>query len=275
MLRARSMISAARLFAGFLSPRSSLGRGWDEALSIAQTGRFTVVSLDCFGTLLARESVDWEQRILAETVGREAGYSESRSRQFLKAARVKAQHLAGGDEEPTAESIWTEYCAVLGIPDLAKQISAHELKLLEMTSSATSDALKFVAAVENLELPWIVCSDTRWPAQALSGLLGGKGFAVPQESIFCSCDHRRSKFRGGLYSIAYQHLAETLGQRILPADILHIGDNFFADKCSAAHFGMRVVKVPSAQRDRGQTAEMDSANAYLERVRQDIALGVR
>lgn len=275
MLRARSLLSAARLIAGFLSPRSGLGRGWDEALSIAQSGAVEVVSLDCFGTLLARENVDWEQRILAETIGSEAGYSAVQSRQFLKTACVKAKHLAGGDEEPTAESVWTEYCTVLGIQDMGTRLCAEELTLLEITSNPVDEALRFVAAVERLQLPWIVCSDTRWPAPLLTRLLVGKGFPVPLGSVFCSCDHRRNKFRGGLYSIAYKHLIETLGPHVLPSRILHVGDNFLADNCSAARFGMGTVSIPSTESGPGQVTTTESAKAHLAVLRRNLAESLR
>lgn len=264
-------MSIARLSAGFLSPRCRRGRSWSDALSLVQSGTCAAVSLDCFGTLLARESVDWEQRIIAETVGREAGYSKSQSHRFLKGARVNAQRLAGGDEEPTAESIWTEYCTALGISDMGMRLCADELKLLEMTSHAVAEALHFVAAVARLHLPWIVCSDTRWPAPLLTGLLEGKGFVVPPESVFCSCDHRKNKFRGGLYSITYRYLTETLGRHLPPSTILHVGDSFFADSCSAARFGMQTVNVPAAMPTPEQVTGAESAIAYLAALRQDLA----
>jgi FMN phosphatase YigB (HAD superfamily) len=273
MLRAPSILSMARLTAGFLSRRNHLGHSWDAAFSVLRSGRCAGVSMDCFGTLLARGSTDWEQHILAETVGFEAGYSQPRAKRLFKKALEQAKLVAGGDQEPAAKSIWTEYCIALGVPDMATQLSAHELKLLEITSNAADRALPFVDAVKNLQLPWIVCSDTRWPASELCWLLREKGFDIPLESVFCSCDHRKSKFRGGLYSVAYKHLIEALGRQVPPRTILHVGDNFLADNCSAASFGMLTVNVPPACRQTEPAA--DTIGTYLELARQDIALGIR
>lgn len=276
MLHVRSLQSVTRLLSGFLSPLCHSGRSWSDALSLVQSGSCAAVSLDCFDTLLARGIPDWEQLALAETAGLEAGYSAPQARHSLRAARARARHLAAGAQEPTAASIWTEYCIAIHIPEqAATQLCAHELKLLEMTSIASAEALNFVVAVESLHLPWIVCSDTRWSATLLSGLLRGKGFAIGAESTFCSCDHGKSKFRGGLYPIAYQRMVDTLGRNVPPSSILHVGDNFFADNCSAAAFGMPTVNVPSALRQPAPTEAVDVVKAYLEAVRRDIALGIR
>lgn len=276
MLHVRSLQSVTRLFAGFLSPLCRSGRSWSDALSLAQSGSCAAISLDCFDTLLTRRIPDWEQLVLAETAGLEAGYSALQARHSLRAARARAKHLATGDQEPTAASIWTEYCIAIHISEqAAMQLCAHELKLLQMTSFASAEALNFVLAVESLHLPWIVCSDTRWSATALSGLLRGKGFAIGPKSTFCSCDHGKSKFRGGLYPIAYRRMVEALGQNVPPSSILHVGDNFFADNCSAAAFGMLTVNVPSASRQPAPTEDVDAVKAYLEVVRRDIALGIR
>ncbi len=276
MLPLRSLLSVTRLLAGFLSPRSRSGQSWSDALSLVQTGACAAVSLDCFDTLLARGIPDHEQLVLAETAGMEAGYSALQARDNLRVAHQRAKHLSGGDQEPTAASIWVQYCIISGLSEqVATQLCAHELKLLEMTSIASADALNLVAAIESRRLPWIVCSDTRLSASVLSGLLRGKGFAIAPESIFSSSDHRKSKFRGGLHSIAYQHVVETLGRDIPPSAILHVGDNFFADNCSAASFGMRSVNVPAASLQPGQAADTDAINAYLELVRRDLALDNR
>lgn len=272
----RSLLSVTRLFAGLISPRSRSGQSWRDALSLVQSGACAAVSLDCFDTLLARGIPDWEQLVLAETAGAEAGYSAPQARDKLRTARERAKRLAAGDQEPTAESIWIEYCMAMRMHErMAAQLCAHEMKLLEMTSCASAEATDFLAAVEKLRLPWIVCSDTRWSAASLSSLLRGKGIAVDAESILSSCDHGKSKFRGGLYPIAYQRLEETLGRRVPLSSILHVGDNFFADNCSAAAFGMLTVNVPSALRQPASTEDVDVVKDYLDAVRRDIALGIR
>lgn len=272
----RSLSSAARLLAGFLSPRCHVGRSWGDALSLIQSGSCAGVSLDCFDTLLARGVPDWEQDALAATVASEAGYSAFQARDILKLARRRAQQRVGGDGEPAAVSIWTEFCVAVGIPErLAMQLCAHELALLEMTSMASYEATEFIADVEARHIAWLVCSDTRWPATALHQLLGSKGVAVSPESIFCSCDHRKSKFRGGLYSIAHRRLAEILGQPISPKNIVHIGDNFLADTCSAACFGMLAIQVPPAPRMPSASVDGEPIRSLLAGARQEIADSLR
>ena len=118
-------------------------------------------------------------------------------------------------------------------------------------------------------------TDTRWPAPLLTGLLEGKGFSVAPGSVFCSCDHRRNKFRGGLYSIAYRHLTETLGRHITPSRILHVGDSFLADSCSAARFGMSTVKVPVAAPDQDHILDTEAAREHLAALQQDLAGSLR
>lgn len=275
MLRSRSLLSLARLFFGFLSPRCHGGRNWSDALLQVQSGEYVAVSMDCFDTILARGVPDWEQHVLAETVAGEAGRTPNQAREDFDLARKQATRLATGDEEPTARSIWTQYCKIAGIPEQAEQLCAHELKLLEMTSTASADALNFIATVQTLDLPWIICTDTRWSASLLSDFMRRKGIAIGAESIFSSSDHRRSKFRGGLYSIAHQHLGKALRQEFPPSKILHIGNSFFADNCSAACFGMRTVRVPAASLKPEQVPAAETISSYLELVRRDLALGSR
>jgi FMN phosphatase YigB (HAD superfamily) len=272
MLAGRPFLSVARLSAGFLSPKCRAGRGWQDALSLAHTGDYLAISLDCFDTLLVREDPDWEQRIVAEIAGANAGYSSQQSQNMLRVAHERAQGLSDGDREPSAASIWLQFCIGAGLPEqVASRMSAHELSLLEVASLASNDALSFVAEIEGLGLPWIVCSDTRWSAGQLSVLLQHKGFAIPPESVFSSSDHGRSKFRGGLYPIAHRHVVEALGKNVPPSAILHVGDNFLADNCSAACYGMQTVNVPRAPRQTKQIVAGSDVHAYLDFVRRDVS----
>lgn len=245
-------------------------------MALVRSGSCAGVSLDCFDTLLARGAPDWEQKALAEAIAAENGFSTLQARDMLRLAHKRAKQLVGGDEEPSAVLIWTEFCISLGIPEhVATQLCAHEMKLLDMTSIVSCEASGFVAALESRRIPWIVCSDTRWPAAALSKLLHDKGLPVRPESIVTSCDHRKSKFRGGLYSVAHEHLAQTLGQPVSPSDILHVGDNFLSDVCSAACFGMLAVSIPRAKLGPAFAADLAEVESYLATARQDIAHCVR
>lgn len=266
----RSLSSAVRLLAGFVSPRRA-GRSWGDALSLVRSGACAGVSVDCFDTLLARAEPDWEQHALAELVGTAAGHAGPEARRMLRLATRRARR--GADDEPGAAVIWAEYCNELGIPgQLAARLRAHELRLLEMTSTASVDAIEFVAAVERLRLPWIVCSDTRWSRAELSWLLSRKGFDVAGEAVFASCDHGQSKFRGGLYAIAQEHLRTTLGPQASRANIVHVGDNFLADCCSAACHGWRAIVIPPQRQIGGRAAAVSS---HLETVRQEVAESLR
>lgn len=276
MLRLRSLLSAARLASGFVSRQRRIRQGWHGALSLVESGACAGISIDCFDTLLARGVPDWEQLALAEIAGSATGHSAGQSRQFLHAAIGRARRLAPGDREPGAALIWTEYCATAGIPPhVATLLADHELKLLETTSLASAEAMGFIAAVEKCRLPWVVSSDTRWPRAALSRLLTGKGFAVAAKSIFASCDHHQSKFRGGLYSIAYQHMIGTLGRHVPRSDFLHVGDNFLADVCSAACFGMLAIQVPPAPRMPPAAVDGEPVQSLLAGARQEIADSLR
>lgn len=268
----RSLFSAARLLAGFVSPRRRAGRSWDDALSLVRSGACAGVSVDCFDTLLARAEPDWEQHALAELVGAATGHAGQDARRMLRLATRRARRGAG--DEPAAAVIWAEYCNALGIPGrLAAQLCKHELKLLEMTSTASVDALEFIAAVERLRLPWIVCSDTRWSRAELSWLLSLKGFCVAGEAVFASCDYGQSKFRGGLYAIAQEHLRTTLEPRESRADIVHVGDNFLADCCSAACHGWHAIVIPPQRQIGARVAA--AVSSHLEAVRQEVAESLR
>ncbi len=147
-----------------------------------------------------------EQQALAEAAGLEAGHS------VLKAAhppmlRTSAQSaLQPATRNQSAVSIWTEYLRFNRDSKwVESNCAAHEMKLLEMTSHASTDALSFVGAVESLHLPWIVRSGygagqrLRCPVDR-----GAKALPSNSESTLSSCDQSKSKFRGGLYPIAYQ-----------------------------------------------------------------------
>lgn len=267
----RSLLSAARLLAGFASPRLRVGRSWNDAMSLVRSDACAGISVDCFDTLLARAMPDWEQRILAQIVGSSARRADGNAANMLSAAHRRARRHGGADGEPSAHLVWAEYCNALGLPGrVAARMSAHEFELLALTSAASTEALEFITTVENHNLPWVICSDTRWSRTELSRLLALKGFAVSENAIFSSCDHGRSKFRGGLYAIAYEHLRRTLGPQVARDNIVHVGNNFLADDCSAACFGMRTVGIPPARLslDAATTAPVTE---WLEAIRREVA----
>lgn len=268
----RSFGSGVRLARGYLSSRCQPSGGWDGAKARLLSGVVRGVSLDCFDTLLARHEADWEQYAVADHVAKAKGMTERDARDVLDAAIRKAKKDGGGpDNEPDTVAIWAAFCDAMALPSrFTNSLTDIEYSLLEMSVSANPCALDFVALLEQRGIPWLVCSDSRWHGGHLARLLTARGFPVQDRKIFTSCEHGLSKFRGNLYGLAQDYWQVTLGPAGTPENILHVGDNLFADCCSAACFGWQAIGVPPAH----PTADMpimEFANAPLNRLHQEIS----
>jgi len=265
-----ALTSALRLARGFLLRAGKLGEGWEVAYRALDSGRYSAVSIDCFDTLLARLAPDWEQHALARIGAALAGQSPVRAGYLTKSARASLR--AHGLCEPGALEIWRAFCLLTKLPStLAEKFAGRELQLLTISSANSNSAREFVTQVSRQHVPLIVCSDTRWPATALGQLLRHHGFDLPEQTLICSCDHNLSKFRGSLYATAAEKIGTLSGNRVPPENILHIGDNLFADYYSAACHGWSCVKVPAARLSAEQRSSAKLARQRLSDIHDELS----
>ncbi len=221
---------------------------WREIEASLHNGKYVALSMDCFGTLINRLSPDWEQRAIASMTGCLAGLTHTESIRALRSAHAAAARGRPGDPEPDAVSIWTHFCNLCDLPQmLVEHFCAVESELLAATSAVCVEALATLKTAQHAKIPFVITSDTRLTATALQTLLREKGIELSLDALVCSCDSRRSKFRGGLYSIAMQRLSEKAGQALAAHKILHIGDNRISDGYSAASSGIAsAILAPGA-----------------------------
>lgn len=240
------MKSTFRFSRGFFSRARLVGRSWEDADRALDSGRYQAVSIDCFDTLLARLAPDWEQITVAEIGMTLSAKLPGRAESLIRSARSR---LRGRDiDEPSALSIWVEFCSLAGLPQtFAVKFAEAEKDLLSSSSAASDQATKFVARACQQDVPLIVCSDSRWPALELGMTLSSHGFAFAPQAIVCSCDHNQSKFRGSLYKVAAERIDQLTGRHVESARVLHVGDNLFSDYYSAACHGWSCVNVPGAR----------------------------
>jgi FMN phosphatase YigB (HAD superfamily) len=250
-----------------------LSGSWRGAHAALRSGRYSAVSVDCFDTILCRSKPDWEQRAIADLVIELANLDGRTADALLQRAHASAARASSGAPEPSAIAIWRNFCGLAKIPgELANVLCRCELQLLESSITLEPNASSFINEVFGLRMPVVVCSDTRWPSASLAKVLHRKGLKLAENALVCSCDHEVSKFLGGLFLIARDRLSAQMGQQILPAHILHIGDNYLSDICSGACFGMTTILVRSScVTDAISTYE----SSYLPAIKQEILTHLR
>lgn len=259
-----------RLARGAIALSRQVGRSWNDAYAALGSGRYAVVSIDCFDTLIARLAPDWEQISIARIGATLAGHSPAGAEKRIKS--VRASLRARGVCEPTALAIWQEFCVQSRLsPTLADKFETYEFELLKASSAASGYACTFVAQASRQAVPLIVCSDTRLPARSLGRLLGHHGLNIAEQAIVCSCDYNLSKFRGSLYPAAAERIGSLTGTCISPREVLHVGDNPFSDFYSSACHGWNCVKVPAASLAPDQRSIAGQAELRLQAIEDSLA----
>ncbi len=203
------------------------------ALALERFGAgIEVLSLDCFDTIMWRSlyaPVDLFCE-LPQVSFRQRLFAEDRARARRKVARAGAEvRLADVYKQAAphaSESVQRTMCQ--------DEIAAEKQRLFPFTP-----ALELIQAAHRAGLKIIVVSDTYLSRAELRDLLQhviGEQTASMISEIFVSCDVGVSK-SGGLFESVLKSLSISAGK------ILHIGDNYEADREGAHRFGIRAVHL--------------------------------
>ncbi|MFV0645186.1 MAG: HAD family hydrolase, partial [Sphingomonadaceae bacterium] len=193
-----------------------------------------ILSLDCFDTLLWRDSyqpVDIFSALPDVT---------AHQRRFAEAQARKKAQITRSSSEVTLEEIYREL-----LPHADETVRAAAMGAEQAAEAAHCFGFGPVIAsmrqARQAGLTIIIVSDTYFDEEQLRHLIAqaaGPEVAAMIDRIFCSCTLGKPK-AGGLYSNVLDHM------RCDPGDILHIGDNRVADCDSVASYGVNTLHLQS------------------------------
>ncbi len=221
-----------------------------HALPEALDGRpgITLLSLDCFDTLLWRDThaprdlfgalpgVTVAQRQWAESRARSAAMTRRR-RNEVSIAEIYAELFPNADDAAREAAI------------------AQELAAEARHCFGFRPTVELMREAKRRGLQIAIVSDTYLDEAQLRTLIAtaaGADVAALIDHIFCSSTYGASKGEG-----LYKHVLKALG--IAPNAILHIGDNYNADVVGVAPFGVHTLHLeqflpPTEQRLRLEAA---------------------
>ncbi len=210
------------------------------ALADQFDGAITTLSLDCFDTLLWRQT-----RTPIDVFFALAHSKPFRRRKFSAKQRAVAESIARSlklvrknRHEVNLEEI---YCAAF--PDLEpgeiEELSRAELDAEIATCFAFPQTVDLLMEAKRRGLRVVITSDTYFSSAQLRELLQAR---LPSDayaaidSVFCSSEYGQSKSSG-----LFTHVLEAL--RLKPEKLLHLGDNWAADVLAARLKGVSGVHL--------------------------------
>lgn len=171
-----------------------------------------VISFDIFDTLLLRPYVKPTDLFLhLERLENAVGFAKARIEAEQKARKVHANL-----EDITIDEIYDE------IADKYKNLKSKELDLECQILQPNPEMKEVFDYAKKSKKRIIIVSDMYLPAKFLSDVLHKKGFNG-FEKVYVSCEYRKMKHSGGLFSVVLENLS------ILPNYVLHFGDNEHSD----------------------------------------------
>lgn len=197
----------------------------DPADILKEAERFDFVSFDVFDTLLLRPYVSPDDVFRhMESHFRRPGFAGER-------IRAERTSRSKGFEEVTLDEIYDEIGG--GFKDLrdSELMFERQVILPNPEMKAVFDEMK--GSGKRI----VLLSDMYLPSAFLSEVLGKNGFEG-YERLYVSCEHRKSKRSGELFSLALDDLG------IGPGDMVHIGDCNVSDVEVPSRMGIRALKYP-------------------------------
>ena len=189
----------------------------------------TVLSLDCFDTLLWRNT-QAPSDIFTE-LGFEGGSIDPRVRAERKARQ--AQAFRHGRNEVPIEAIHARLLPAAGEAELAASVRA-ELDAEARHCFGFAPVMKLIRVAKARRMKVIIVSDTYFSQEQLRELIAraaGAEIADAIDRVFTSSEHGMSKTEG-----LFAPVIAALG---VPAKaILHLGDNLHADQSAPAALGV-------------------------------------
>lgn len=205
-----------------------------HALPTALDGRATlkILSLDCFDTLLWRDC-----HAPHDLFGALRDVTVMQRRWAEERARIAAEMRRGRGEVSIGE-IYRELLPN-GSDEARDAAIARELAAEAAHCFAFRPTVELMRTAKQRGLQVIIVSDTYLDAAQLRGLIAaaaGEDVAGLIDRVFCSSTYGKAKAEG-LYGDILKEL------KVVPGQILHIGDNKKADVGGVAPFGVQTLHL--------------------------------
>ena len=234
------------------TPDAALYADLDQKLA---DPRIKILSLDIWDTILYRSAHPEQSKLQTaqEFLRLSVDYIEPFYVDLfhLYALRTYCEHQLGGQAKAQGFDHEYEIADVLRmmVAIAAPNMRAADLvlQLVEFEISYEISVIRvnkaFVERVQKIGLPITLVSDFYMNATSLRQILKGAGLQDFGQSLFVSCDAKCNKTSGRLFD----HILPKLGHA--PHEILHIGDNPYADIASPLAKGMQAFYLRPSQRE--------------------------
>ena len=198
-----------------------------------------VVSFDVFDTLLIRtiDPPDEVKTIVAQKLVKKciiplsvAEILEVRRKEELK-LRIRAS-AAGFDPECSVEEIYSAMLEQCGLPDSLLPVMLDIELQVEKDLTAPMPGMVEVLKGLSSNCRIVATSDTYLSGNQVEELLVVAGYGGLISKVYASCDYRQGKGSGRLFRVVISV------EKLLPEEILHVGDNFHADFLSPTDLGI-------------------------------------
>jgi len=224
-------------------------RGLKALETNISSGKFRVLSLDVFDTLLLRGLPPELSRFrrLAERLARtEFCRASGITAKNIFEARLQCSHIAylsaprlQGVRETSIEHILRLQLAWLGLaPELWPEFLKVELELESEVTYANRPLVRICSHAKLQPLRVVATSDMYLDADSIEGLLLHHGIGGLCDRVYVSGEHRKCKRSGHLFA----ELAKQEGVAV--REILHAGDSWIADYAVPSALGMTAIWLP-------------------------------
>jgi predicted HAD superfamily hydrolase len=203
------------------------------------------LSFDVFDTLLFRciEPPEWLHRRVAEELAAALGAPHTpasvlAARREAEAA-LRAQAIERGDDHECHfdELLCAWVARLCGAEDavLIARAEAIERELEHLALAAKPGAILFLQWARSRGLRVVAVSDMYLGETQVREILDRCGFGGLLDAVYVSSDHRVAKHSTRLHA----KVLELEG--VLPAEVLHVGDNFASDALAPSRLGIQGV----------------------------------
>ena len=144
-------------------------------------------------------------------------------------------------DEITLDEIYDYMASTYGIDkSLADKLKNAELEIEKdvLTMRETGKDFYDIAQINGKEIIYI--SDMYLPENFIYSVLQNNGYSK-ENKLYLSCEYRQNKWQGNLYKTML------LDKKISPKQVVHIGDNHFADFEKPSALGIRAFYFPSVR----------------------------
>lgn len=224
-------------------------------------GNRSIISLDCFDTLVWREVMaptDAFYRLGEYPTFQRLGLT-ARSRISGESAARAARQLRDAKNEVSLAEIYRHTIPGAGDDDIA-QLVADELALEKVVCFAFAPMLALVRRAKARGKRVIIVSDTYFDEpqlrELISAALGVESLDGLIDQVFCSSRFGVSKFNG-----LFDDVVRELG--VDKNDILHIGDNVAADVAGAFRSGVKGVHFSAFSESIEEVIRLHAAAANI------------